>query len=105
MPEELRTAIEKVNKAAHAQGKKSGMFCTSGAQAREFADQGFDMVSCSFLNCDTSLSSRQISITTDVAALQNYVENEFNAAKGSLAHSAFQMAKGAAQKVSGPYGR
>jgi len=45
MPEELRTAIEKINKAAHAKGKKSGMFCTSGAQAREFADQGFDMVS------------------------------------------------------------
>lgn len=46
MPEELREAIEKVNQAAHAKGKKSGMFCTSGAQAREFADQGFDMVSC-----------------------------------------------------------
>jgi len=68
MPEELRTAIEKVNKAAHAKGKKSGMFCTSGAQAREFADQGFDMVYCPLpimteANClDRSASRRTLQL-------------------------------------------
>ncbi|KAF2266862.1 Phosphoenolpyruvate/pyruvate domain-containing protein [Lojkania enalia] len=42
---ELVEAIEKVKDAAHAEGKKVGIFCTSGEQAKKFADQGFDMIS------------------------------------------------------------
>lgn len=45
MHEELKSAIERIHGAAHAKGKKVGIYCTSGAQAREYADKGFDMVS------------------------------------------------------------
>ena len=41
---ELKTAIAKVQKAAAAAQKKSGIYCTSGDQARMYADQGFNMV-------------------------------------------------------------
>lgn len=41
---ELKAAIEKIRKAATSAGKKAGMYCTSGDQARLYADQGFDMV-------------------------------------------------------------
>ena len=41
---ELKTAIETIRKAAAAAGKKSGIYATSGEQARAYADQGFNMV-------------------------------------------------------------
>lgn len=41
---ELKTAIETIKKAAAAAGKKSGIYATSGEQARAYADQGFNMV-------------------------------------------------------------
>ena len=41
---ELKTAIETIRKAAETAGKKSGIYATSGEQARAYADQGFDMV-------------------------------------------------------------
>jgi 4-hydroxy-2-oxoheptanedioate aldolase len=87
--EELQKAILKVHEAAKQAGKKSGMFCTSGAQAREYADEGFDM----------------INIATDVGGIQAYFAEQVKAAKGSYAHSALNMAKGAVGKVSGPYGK
>lgn len=43
--EELATAIAKVREAASKAGKYSGIYCTSGTQAREYADTGFQMVS------------------------------------------------------------
>ncbi|KAK3362143.1 Pyruvate/Phosphoenolpyruvate kinase-like domain-containing protein [Lasiosphaeria ovina] len=43
--QELDDAITKVLKAALAAGKKSGIFCTSGEQAKHYADAGFHMVS------------------------------------------------------------
>ena len=44
MHEELKKAIAKILQAAKEHGKGSGIYCTSGDQAREFADQGFQMV-------------------------------------------------------------
>lgn len=45
MHDNLHAAIDKVLKAAVKAGKKAGMFCTSGAQAKKYADQGFHMIS------------------------------------------------------------
>lgn len=42
---ELKEAIAKVLRAAKDNEKSSGIYCTSGDQAREYADQGFNMVS------------------------------------------------------------
>lgn len=42
---ELQDAIERIKEAAHGAGKKVGIYCTGGEQAREFAEQGFDMIS------------------------------------------------------------
>lgn len=44
MHEELKKAVAKVNQVARESKKKSGIFATSGDQARQFADQGFQMV-------------------------------------------------------------
>ena len=41
---ELETAIETIRTAAASAGKKSGIYATSGEQARAYADQGFNMV-------------------------------------------------------------
>jgi 4-hydroxy-2-oxoheptanedioate aldolase len=45
--QDLKDAIEKIKEAAHAEGKKVGMYCNTGEQAKAYADQGFDM--CSIL--------------------------------------------------------
>lgn len=41
---ELKAAIAKILKATQDAGKKSGVYATSGDQARLYADQGFQMV-------------------------------------------------------------
>lgn len=41
---ELKAAMERIRTAAANAGKKSGIYATSGDQARAYADQGFDMV-------------------------------------------------------------
>lgn len=43
--EELTAAIERIRKAAVDNGKKAGIYCTSGEEARKYADKGFHMVS------------------------------------------------------------
>ena len=45
MDDELKESIANILKAAQDNGKSSGIYATSGDQAREFADQGFNMVS------------------------------------------------------------
>ena len=45
MHDELKEAIAKIQRAAKDNEKSSGIYCTSGDQARDFADQGFNMVS------------------------------------------------------------
>lgn len=47
MHDELKEAIAKIQRAAKENGKSTGIYSTSGDQAREFADQGFNMVSTS----------------------------------------------------------
>ena len=44
MHEELKEAIAKVLQVAKENGKRTGIYCTSGDQARQYADQGFHMV-------------------------------------------------------------
>lgn len=44
MHNELKEAIAKVLQTAKESGKRAGIYCTSGEQAREYADQGFHMV-------------------------------------------------------------
>jgi 4-hydroxy-2-oxoheptanedioate aldolase len=45
MHQELKDAIEKIKEAAHAEGKKVGIYTNSGAEAKTYADRGFDMIS------------------------------------------------------------
>lgn len=45
MHQELKDAIEKIKDAAHAEGKKVGIYCNTGEQARDYAERGFDMIS------------------------------------------------------------
>ncbi len=45
MHQELKDAIEKIKEAAHAEGKKVGIYCDSGEQAKGYADRGFDLIS------------------------------------------------------------
>ena len=44
MSDELKEAIAKIQQAAKENQKSSGIYSTSGEQARGFADQGFNMV-------------------------------------------------------------
>ena len=55
MHEDLKQAIAKIQKAAKDHDKSTGMFCTSGEQARTFADQGFNMVSLELDSAITAL--------------------------------------------------
>lgn len=79
MHEKLHAAIAKVLKAAQAAGKKAGIFCTSGEQAKQYADDGFHMISAS----------------TDVMILQAGTMNATNIANGA----------GPGPKLTGPYGK
>lgn len=45
MHQELRNAIDTIKDAAHAEGKKVGIYCGNGEQARDYATRGFDMIS------------------------------------------------------------
>ncbi|MCJ1312444.1 hypothetical protein MMC25_006118 [Agyrium rufum] len=85
MHEDLKKAIATIHKASKENGKRTGIYCTSGDQARQFADQGFHM----------------ISVAADVIALPAYFGNALSSAKGSYVHSALHMAKGAATKMGG----
>ena len=44
MHDELKEAIANIQRAAKDNKKSSGIYSTSGDQARKFADQGFNMV-------------------------------------------------------------
>lgn len=45
MHQDLKDAIEKIKEAAHAEGKKVGIYCTDGQQARGYTERGFDFIS------------------------------------------------------------
>lgn len=85
MHDELKSAIDKIHEAAKKAGKTTGIYCTSGEQAREFADKGFNMISC----------------ITDVPALGQACEGALSKAKGSWGHAAFRGAKDGISKLAG----
>ncbi|KAK3330148.1 Pyruvate/Phosphoenolpyruvate kinase-like domain-containing protein [Apodospora peruviana] len=68
MDPELHDAISKILNAALAADKKCGIFCTSGEQAKEYADMGFHM----------------ISVATDLTALQAVMANSLAIARGHV---------------------
>lgn len=79
MHENLHAAIDKILKASINAGKKAGMFCTSGEQAKKYADMGFHMISAA----------------TDMFVLPMGLASSLGAATGS----------GEVPKMSGPYGK
>ncbi|QDS69012.1 hypothetical protein FKW77_009519 [Venturia effusa] len=79
MDPELETAIQTIRKAAEANGKGSGIYCTSGEQAKRFADEGFHMISA----------------VTDMAILPAASTAALQVAKGM---------SGAPKVATGPYG-
>ncbi|KAL9030788.1 MAG: hypothetical protein Q9196_001111 [Gyalolechia fulgens] len=79
MHDELKEAIAKIQRVAKENNKASGIYAVSGEQARQYADQGFQMVS----------------VATDATSLPAYLNSALAAAKGSYVHSALTMAKGA----------
>jgi len=79
MHENLHTAIAKILKAANNAGKKAGMFCTSGEQAKVYADMGFHM----------------ISVATDMSVLPMGLASSLARARGS----------GEEVVMGGPYGK
>jgi len=84
MSEELKESIAKIQKSAKENEKSSGIYSVSGDQAREFADQGFNMVSA----------------MTDMVALPQAMTAALTSAKGSYVHSALNIGKGAMSGLS-----
>ncbi|KAF2686505.1 2,4-dihydroxyhept-2-ene-1,7-dioic acid aldolase-like protein [Lentithecium fluviatile CBS 122367] len=68
MHQELKDAIERIREAAHREGKKVGIYCTSGEQSKEYAERGFDM----------------ISIAADLLAVQAYFSETLAVASGRV---------------------
>jgi 4-hydroxy-2-oxoheptanedioate aldolase len=66
MDPELNDAVARVLAACKRAGKFSGIFCTSGEQAKAYADQGFHM----------------ISVATDITALEAVTAETMAVAKG-----------------------
>ncbi|EGX90639.1 Pyruvate/Phosphoenolpyruvate kinase [Cordyceps militaris CM01] len=62
--DELKAAIARVLAAAHKAGKKCGIYCANGAQAKASAAQGFDM----------------INVATDYTSLEALVKEELSVA-------------------------
>ncbi|OAA79437.1 Pyruvate/Phosphoenolpyruvate kinase [Akanthomyces lecanii RCEF 1005] len=62
--DKLKAAIARILTAAHKAGKKCGMYCATGAQAKASAAQGFDM----------------INVATDYTSLQALVSEELSVA-------------------------
>jgi 4-hydroxy-2-oxoheptanedioate aldolase len=73
-------AIETVRRACEASGVKAGIHTSGGAQARMFAEQGFDMCT----------------LATDATLLRNMAKSELRAAHGDAA--------GPASAAASPYG-
>ncbi|PHH65452.1 hypothetical protein CDD81_2232 [Ophiocordyceps australis] len=64
---ELKATIATILAACRKSGKKCGIYSTSGNQANEYANMGFDM----------------ISVVTDYTALQGLLGQQLSAAKGT----------------------
>lgn len=66
MHPELDAAIDRILRAAVAAGKKCGIYCSSGEQAKQYADKGFHM----------------ISVATDYSTLGAAMASELSVARG-----------------------
>ena len=64
---QLDEAIAKINKAAHAAGKWSGIYMGSGEAAKKYADEGFNMINTS----------------NDILLLKQYAAQHAKIAQGS----------------------
>lgn len=60
----LEQAIDRILAAAHRAGKKAGFFASGGAQAKQYADKGFDMISVAL---DTSTLQYSMAMTLSTA--------------------------------------
>ncbi|KAF5564643.1 zinc-binding protein [Fusarium phyllophilum] len=69
MATELKDAIAKILAAGQKAGKKTGVYCTGGEQAKIYADQGFDMMN----------------VVTDYTSLGLVAKEQLSFADGSLA--------------------
>ena len=99
MDEELLQSVEKIRVAAKENEKSSGIYSTSGDQARAFADQGFNMVGNQSLPLDSTDRPLKISEATDAAILPTSMTADLTAAKGSYVHTALNVGKGAASSL------
>jgi len=79
MHAELWQAIDKIQEAAKSNGKATGIYCTGGEQARQFAEKGFNM----------------ISVAADMIAIPAYFSETLAKARGD---------SGGGEKITG-YGR
>lgn len=79
MHEKLQEAIAKILQASNSAGKKAGIFCAGGEQAKFYADMGFQMISAA----------------TDMHVLP----------AGLAANLATATGAGPATKATGPYGK
>lgn len=80
MHENLSAAIKKIFDAAIKAGKKAGIFCSNGEQARTYVEMGFHMVT----------------VTIDFAAITTHLMNELVVAGGGQSGSV---------KLTGAYGK
>ena len=69
MVSELKDAIAKILAASQKAGKKTGVYCTGGEQAKAYADLGFDMMN----------------VVTDYTSLGLVVKEQLSFADGSVA--------------------
>ncbi|KAJ4272239.1 hypothetical protein NW762_000950 [Fusarium torreyae] len=69
MASELKDAIAKILSASQKAGKKTGVYCTGGKQAKIYADQGFDMMN----------------VVTDYTSLGLVAKEQLSFADGSAA--------------------
>ncbi|CAG7556827.1 unnamed protein product [Fusarium equiseti] len=69
MASELKDAIAKILAASQKAGKKTGVYCTGGEQAKAYADLGFDMMN----------------VVTDYTSLGLVVKEQLSFADGSAA--------------------
>lgn len=64
MHQELKDAIMHIHDAAEKNGKRTGIYCTTGEQSREYADKGFNMVSTT--SADSAMAQRADSPNADL---------------------------------------
>jgi 4-hydroxy-2-oxoheptanedioate aldolase len=69
MASELKDAVAKILAASQKAGKKTGVYCTGGEQAKVYADMGFDMMN----------------VVTDYTSLALVAKEQLSFADGSSA--------------------